>query len=315
MRRTSRLVTSVVAVVVLVGAAALAQDDRKQSKQRDDQIQIRTLEVRLPITVKDKDKNKFIPDLTESHFEVYEDGKKQKIQRFVAPSKLPLSIAVLMDTSNSVKLKLPFEKDAAEDFIATVTTYRRKDQVLFATFDSDVELHQDFTDAQEPLIRAIRKVKSGGYTRMYDGVYRIIEEKMSTLQRSDARRVIVILSDGEDTASDRSLKEAIEIAQRHDVTVFGISTKNFKGIASGTVENADDKELRLLCEQTGGQLFLPSQKIELFRAFSEVAQDLRQEYVIFYTPENQEKTGKARDVKVKLVSQKGRLYHKQGYVY
>ena len=314
MRRISGLVSSVVAVVVLAGSAGLAQRPVPQDKQRDDQIQIRTIEVRLPITAKDKEKNKFIPNLTESNFEVFEDGKKQKIQRFVAPSQLPLSIAVLMDTSNSVKLKLPFEKEAAEDFIATVTTYRRKDKVLFATFDSEVSLHQDFTDAQEPLIRAIRKVKSGGYTRLYDGVYRLIEEKMSAIQATDDRRVIVVLSDGEDTASDRSLKEAIEIAQRYDVTIFGISTKNFKGIASGMVENADDKELRQLCEQTGGQVFLPSQKIELFRAFTEVAQDLRQEYVIYYTPENQEKKGRRR-IKVELIGHKGRLHHKDGYTY
>src|SRR5262249_45743529 len=157
---------------------------------------------------------------------------------FIAPSKLPLDIAVLMDTSNSVKLKLPFEKDAAEDFVATVTTYRRKDQVSFVTFDSDVELHQDFTDSQELLIRAIRKVKAGGYTRLYDAIYRIIEEKMANIPSSDARRIIVILSDGADTASEHSLKDAIEMAQRYDVTIFGISTKNFKGIGSGMVENA-----------------------------------------------------------------------------
>jgi Ca-activated chloride channel family protein len=214
-----------------------------------------------------------------------------------------------------VKLKLPFEKDAAEDFVATVTTYRRKDQVLFATFDSDVQLHQDFTDAQEPLINAIRKVKAGGYTRMYDGIYRVIEEKMANLQGSDARRIIVILSDGEDTASEKSLKEAIEMAQRYDVTIFGISTKNFKGVESGMVDTADDKELRRLCEETGGQLFLPSQKTELFRAFSQVAKDLRQEYVLFYTPLNQAKTAKKREIRVKLVATDGHPYHKQGYTY
>jgi Ca-activated chloride channel family protein len=262
-----------------------------------------------------KEKNKFVRDLRESNFEIYEDGKRQKIERFESPSELPLNVAILMDTSNSVKLKLPFEKDAAEDFVGTVTKYRRKDQVLFATFDSDVELHQDFTDAQEPLVRAIRKVKAGGYTRLYDGVYRVIEEKMANLQGSDARRVIVILSDGEDTASERSLKEAIEMAQRHDVTVFGISTKNFKGVTSGTTESEDDRELRRLCEQTGGQVFLPSQKLELFRAFAEVAQDLRQEYVIFYRPQNQNKTGKRREIKVKLVRADGRVYHKHGYDY
>jgi Ca-activated chloride channel family protein len=305
-----------ITVVMLTVAPVLgqkpAESPRPQTRKNDD-TKIGVTTVRLPITVKEK--NKFVTGLAESNFEVYEDDKRQKIDKFISPSQLPLSIAVLMDTSNSVKLKLPFEKDAAEDFVATVTTYRRSDQVLFATFDSDVELHQDFTDAQEPLIRAIRKVKAGGYTRLYDGVYRVIEEKMANLQGSEARRIIVILSDGEDTASERKLKEAIEMAQRYDVTIFGISTKNFKGINSGTTDSADDKELRQLCEQTGGQVFLPSQKIELFRAFSQVAQDLRQEYVIFYTPQNQDKNGKRREIKVKLVRADGRLYHKQGYVY
>jgi Ca-activated chloride channel family protein len=187
--------------------------------------------------------------------------------------------------------------------------------VLFATFDSDVELHQDFTDAQEPLIRAIRKVKADGYTKLYDGVYRVIEEKMSSPRMAEGRQVMVIISDGADTASDRSLKDAIEIAQRHDVTVFGISTKNFSGISAGTVENSDDTELRQLCERTGGQVFLPSEKMELFRSFSQIAKDLRQEYVIYYTPTNQDKNGKRREIKLKLVSADGRLYHKQGYVY
>lgn len=253
--------------------------------------------------------------MTQNNFEVFEDGKRQQILNFISPSQLPLNIAMLMDTSNSVKLKLPFEKEAAEDFVATVTTYRRKDQVLFATFDSDVELHQDFTDSQEPLIRAIRKVKANGYTRLYDGVYRVIEEKMASISGDQARRIIVVLSDGDDTASERTLKETIEMAQRYDVTVFGISTKNFKGIQSGTVDSADDKELRRLCEETGGQVFLPSQKIELFRAFTEVAKDLRQEYILYYKPDNQKESGKRREIKVKLVSADGRLYHKQGYTY
>jgi Ca-activated chloride channel family protein len=309
---------SAVALIALLEVSAFAQkptksEPGKQRANRDETTQLGVLEVRLPIAVKEK--NKFVAGLTATNFKVYEDGKRQRVEKFIAPSQLPLNVAVLMDTSGSVILKLPFQKDAAEDFVATVTTYRRRDQVLFVTFDSVVELHQDFTDAQEPLIRAIRKAKAGGYTRLYDAVYRVIEEKMSNLQGSDARRIIVILSDGEDTASERSLREAIEIAQRYDVTIFGISTKNFTGITAGTVESSDDKELRRLCEETGGQLFLPSQKLELFRAFSQVAQDLRQEYVIFYTPQNQEKLSKRRSIKVKLIGANGRLHHKQGYTY
>jgi len=293
-------------------AAATSQTKPQQPKD-DTPQKIGVLEVRLPISVKEK--SKFVSGLTVSNFEVYEDGKRQQIQKFVAPSQLPLRIGLCMDTSNSVKLKLPFEKDAAEDFSATVTTYRRKDKVLFVTFDSEVMLHVDFTDDLQTLVRAIRGVKAGGYTRLYDCVYRLIEEKMATLQDADARRIVVVLSDGEDTASERSLKETIDIAQRYDVTIFGISTKNFKGVGSGTVESADDKELRRLCEETGGQVFLPSEKVELFRAFTQVAKDLRQEYVLFYTPQNQSKSGKKREIKVKLVAAEGRPYHKEGYTY
>jgi Ca-activated chloride channel family protein len=321
MTRSLSLALSIVALCLFVGAAAFAQkpatkpnETKPQPQQRDDPPQkIGVLEVRLPISAK-RDK-KFLPGLTVNNFEVYEDGTRQKIEKFIAPSQLPLNIGLLIDTSNSVKLKLPFEKDAGEDFVATVTTYRRKDKILLTSFDSDVELHQDFTDNQELLIHALRKLKAGGYTKLYDGIYRVIEEKMANLQGSDARRIIVILSDGEDTASEHTLRDAIEMAQRYDVTIFGISTKNFKGVDSGMVENADDKELRRLCEDTGGQVFLPSQKMELFRSFTQIAQDLRQEYVLFYTPTNQAKASKKREIKVKLVGADGHLYHKQGYVY
>lgn len=292
--------------------ASPGQKSTPQTGQNDQKLGVLT--VRLPISVKEK--NKFVAGLTENNFEIFENGKPQKIDGFQAPSQLPLDVAILMDTSESVKLKLPFEKDAAEDFVSTITTVRRRDNVLFATFDSEVELHQDFTPDEQPLIKAIKGVKAGGYTKLYDAVYRVIEEKMANIQGTDARRVILMLSDGSDTASQRNLRDAIEMAERYDVSIFGISTKNFTGITSGMVENADDKDMRRLCEETGGQLFLPSQKVELFKAFEQVAHDLRQEYIVFYTPDDQEHTGKRRSIKVKLTGgAQGHLYHKLGYVY
>ena len=319
---TRSTLPTILVLSLFAGSVAFAQkpaapsggQQKPQTQQRDDPPQkIGVLEVRLPISAK-QDK-KFLSGLTLNNFEVFEDGKRQKIEKFVSPSQLPLNIALLVDTSNSVKLKLPFEKEAGEDFVATVTTHRKKDKILLTSFDSDVELHQDFTDNQQLLVEALRKLKAGGYTKLYDGVFRVIEEKMANLEGSDARRIIVVLSDGEDTASERTLKDAIEMAQRYDVTIFGISTKNFKGIDTGMVESSDDKELRRLCEETGGQVFLPSQKMELFRSFTQVANDLRQEYVLFYTPTNQAKAGKKREIRVKLVGADGRLYHKEGYVY
>jgi len=322
MTRSSSVVLSIFIIFLLLTASALGQKPTAtqsqtppaQQQRRDDPAQkIGVLEVRLPISVK-QDK-KFVEGLTVNNFEVYEDGKRQKIEKFMAPSVLPLRIALLMDTSNSVKLKLPFEKDSAEDFSATITNFKRKDQLLVASFDSDVELHQDFTDNLQLIVEAIRKLKAGGVTKLYDCIYRVIEEKMANLQRDEARRIVVVLSDGEDTASEHTLKETIEIAQRYDVTIFGISTKNFRGITAGQVENVDDKELRRLCEETGGQLFLPSEKLALFKAFTEVGKDLRLEYVLFYTPTNQQRNTKQREIKVKLVAVDGRPYHKRGYVY
>ena len=317
MKRSSAFMALTAIFVLFIGIIVFAQAPQDKTKQpkpqtnKDDQIKLGTLIVRLPITVKEK--NKFVGGLTKNNFEVYEDGKRQEVLDFIAPSQLPLNIAMMIDTSSSVKLKLPFEKDAGEDFVTTVTTFRRKDQVLLASFDSGIELHQDFTDNLELLIRAIRKLKAGGFTKLYDGVYRVIEEKMATLSGDDARRIIVVLSDGADTASEHTLKETIEMAQGHDVTIFGISTKNFKGIDTGTVESSDDKDLRKLYEATGGQVFLPSQKADLFRAFTQVAMDLSQEYVIVYRPINQQKSHNPREIKVKLVSADGRLYHKEGY--
>src|SRR5216683_3243355 len=122
MTRLSSLAFTILAVCLFLGAAALAQKPaakpnvtKPQPQQRDDPQKIGVLEVRLPITAK-RDK-KFVSGLTVNNFEVYEDGKLQKIEKFVAPSQLPLNIALLVDTSNSVKLKLPFEKDAGEDFV------------------------------------------------------------------------------------------------------------------------------------------------------------------------------------------------------
>ncbi len=318
MRRKISLLFPLLALALLTGGLALAQkaDDKKtgaQNKKDDQTTIIKALEVRLPVTVKEKDS--FVAGLSQGNFEVYEDGKRQRIEDFESPSKLPLSIALLMDTSNSVKLKLPTEKEAAEDFVVTVTTFKRRDQVLFATFDSEVVLHQDFTDDHQKLIDSIRKRKASGVTRLYDAVCRVIEEKMATLRRPESRLVMLIISDGSDTASDRTLKDAIEMAQQNDVTIFGISTKNFSGITAGVVETEDDKALRQLCEATGGQIFLPSQKAELFRSFTRVKDYLRQEYVIYYVPLNQKQEGKRREIKVKLINADGKLFHKTGYRY
>ena len=148
----------------------------RQDPQDPGQIVTETTNIRLAITVVDKN-NKFITNLTRDDFQILEDGAPQTIESFRKENDLPLDVAVLMDTSNSVKPKLKFEKDASVSFLYTMLQSRR-DRALFATFDSEIELHQDFTNRIDLLSQAIDKVKARGETRLYDAVYSVCEEKM-----------------------------------------------------------------------------------------------------------------------------------------
>jgi Ca-activated chloride channel family protein len=218
-----------------------------------------------------------------------------------------------MDTSNSVKPKLKFEKDAAVSFLQTVLR-PRKDRALFVTFDSEVELHQDFTDRIDLLSRAIDKVKARGETRMYDAIHQVCEEKMFASQ--GRRRAMVIITDGEDTVSERTLKEALDIAQRSETVIFAISTKagGFFGVQAGTVDRKEDKELKRLAEETGGRAFFTGEVIELERSFSAVARELRSQYLLAYSPSNDKFDGKYRQIEVRLPGYKDlRIRTKKGY--
>jgi Ca-activated chloride channel family protein len=258
-------------------------------------------------------KDQFVTGLTQRNFRVYEDGKEQQINSFDSPTKLPLRIAILLDTSSSVKRKLKFEKEAADDFVLSILK-GSTDRALFATFDSEVKLHVDFSNSSGDLTQAIDKVKANGDTRLYDAVYRICEEKLSELE-SSVRPVIIVITDGEDTASDRDLAETIRMAQQSNAVVFGISTRNFSDISAGTVRGSVDKDLAKLCEETGGRTFLPYQRIELARAFGRIGVDLRSQYVIYYTPTNQNRDGRFREIKVKVdgADEKVDVRAKRGY--
>ena len=165
-----------------------AQEKPQKADEQQPTTKIITRNVRLPIAVIDKGQ-RFVVDLKKEDFEVYEDKVKQlKIEDFKAQSDLPLDIALLMDTSNSVKPKLKFQRDAAVSFLQTVLRIQ-KDKALFLSFNSDVELQQDFTNRIDLLAKAIDKVKAYGETRLYDAVYSVCEEKMKG--ESGRRRVIV----------------------------------------------------------------------------------------------------------------------------
>ena len=275
--------------------------------------------VRLPITVVDK-KGQFVDDLTQHDFQVFEDKVPQTIETFSNDlgEALPLYVAVLMDTSPSTAGKLKFEQESALNFIYTVVRPRR-DRVLFATFDHEINLRQDFTDKLDLLNRAVSSVKqTGNQTALFDAIWQFCDEKLRSVV---GRRVLVVITDGEDTYSRANMRDAIDIAQRTETTIFAISTKagfaaTVPGVEAGQVRDKKDSELVKLAEETGGAAFFTGDMLSLERSFTRISKELRAQYLITYKPVNDSYDGSFRKIEVRLASGKSggnKVRTKQGY--
>jgi VWFA-related protein len=263
---------------------------------------VRTFEVRLPVTVRDKKKN-LVSGLTKEDFIVFEDGVPQEITFFSdEKNNPPVYVGVLMDTSPSTAGKMKFSKEAARNFIYNVLRLR-KDKVAFVTFDHEVNLVQDFTDKLDLLDRAIDGVKkTGSQTALYDAIWQFCDEKLRT---APGRRVVVVITDGDDTFSRADLEDVIDIAQRTETTIFAISTKagflgTVPGVEAGTVKDEGDKILDRLCRETGGEALYTGDMLALERAFRRISDELKSQYILIYRPKNQELDGKKRKIEVRL---------------
>jgi Ca-activated chloride channel family protein len=274
-----------------------------QGQERPEIINVRR--VRLPITVTDK-KGQLVTGLTQNDFLILEDKVPQQIDSFTSEenNNLPLYVGVLMDTSPSTAGKLKFEQESAMNFIQTVVR-PRKDRVLFATFDDQITLRQDFTDRLELLDRAVFAVKATGkQTALYDAIWQFCDEKMRSAQ---GRRSLVIITDGDDTYSRADINDAIDIAQRTETTIFAISTKaglsgTVPGVEAGMIKDHGDKGLERLCEETGGSAFFTGDMLALERSFTKISKELRSQYLITYKSTNNVYDGTYRRVDVKLTS-------------
>ena len=289
-------------IVSCIAAAAQTPTPSPTPKVTGDNNVIKTVEVRLPVTVKDKKKN-LVTGLTKNDFVVLEDGVPQEITYFSdEKTNPPVYVGVLMDTSPSTAGKLDFSKESAKNFIYTVTR-ARKDKAAFVTFDHEVKLIQDFTDKLDLLNSAVDKVKkAGSQTALYDAIWQFTDEK---LRNAPGRRVIVIITDGDDTFSRAELNDAIDIAQRTETTIYAISTKagflgTVPGVEAGTVKDKGDKDLVRLCEETGGEAYFTGDQLALERSFTKISQELRSQYILTYRPANQNYDGRERKVEVRL---------------
>lgn len=312
-------------VVALSASAQTPQPNQPRTAQtptaqeRDgDNVVIATRRVNLPITVLDK-KDQPVTGLTKNDFQVLEDKTPQAIESFAIESNnQPLYVGVLMDTSSSTAGKLRFQQEAIMNFIYAVSRIR-KDQVAFGTFDNDIELKQDFTTRLDLLDKAVNiKHTPGTNTALYDAIYEFCDQKMRGVR---GLRALVIVTDGDDTYSRATMRDAIEIAQATETTIFAISTKagisaSVVGVEAGTVKDSGDKILEKLCEETGGRAFFTGDILALERSFLKIANQLRAQYIVTYRPTNERYDGARRKIEVKLANKKGgyKIRTREGYV-
>jgi Ca-activated chloride channel family protein len=253
--------------------------------------------VNILFTVTDK-KGRFVTDLGKNDFDVVENKKPQVIQQFTAESDLPLRLAVLVDTSNSIRDQFRFEQQAAIRFIQSVVR-PHTDKLMLVSFDTAAEMVSDLTDDLQKLEAGVKSMRPGGGTAFYDAIYFASKEKLMMDQPRDKfRRAMIVITDGEDTESRMSRDQALEMAQKADVVIYAISTNIKRDDSDG------DKVLRYLAEETGGQAFFPFKIEDLDQSFENIANELRHQYNIFYRPEPLKADGLYHPVTVRTKGRK-----------
>jgi VWFA-related protein len=272
-----------------------------------DKIKVRVDLVNVLMTVTNK-KNRLQINLGKEDFRVFEDDQPQTIRYFSRETDLPLRIGVLVDTSSSIRDHLRFEQEAAIDFLHT-TLRPGKDLAFVMAFDVQPQVMQDYTDDLEKLSEAIRNLLAGGVTTLYDAIHFSCREKMLFFPAPEPylRRVMIIISDGEDNQSEHTREEALAMAQRAEVTIYTVSTS-----ATG-VPGHGDKVLRRLAEQTGGRAFFPFKASEAAANFQEIARELRSQYSLAYISTNRAHDGTFRTIAIQPLQKGLQVHAKRGY--
>jgi Ca-activated chloride channel family protein len=294
--------------------------DKKAAEQEDQVVRLGTQLVTVPFNVTDK-KNRYINDLSKDDVEVFEDSKGQEVFSFERQTDLPITIAMLIDISGSQEFTLPEEKSAGQRFFRRVLR-PKKDMGAVVTFEHESVLVQDLTSDVEKLFRALDDVRlpaqsatmrrggtppinnSGvGSTAMFDSIYSVSSD---LLRREAGRRVIILVTDGADTSSSVKMKEAIERTWRSEIIVYSVGIGGPMGVDQGT--------LKKIAAETGGRAFFPRNEDDLDKAYAQIDEDLRSQYILAYSPANAAKDGSFRTIQVKIKNHTDlTVRHRRGY--
>ena len=292
--------------VVSQNPATQVLDPKTEDAEKAKNLVVNVDLVNVLFTVTDR-RGKLVTDLSQKELKLLEDNRVQSITNFSRETDLPLTIALLIDTSTSIRDRFKFEQEAAIDFLYR-TIRPRKDKGLLITFDSAIELVQDYTDNPEVLAKAIRQVRPGGGTKMLDGIYLACQEK---LKSETGRKLIILISDGDDNLSLETVNSTLEMAQRADVAIFTIST-NSSGFFGLTAPKSD-KLLKRLADETGGRAFFPFKAEDLSQSFQDIAAELRSQYSVAYRSSNGNRDGTFRAIKIEPERKNLKVKSRKGY--
>jgi len=318
MRSLSRIIRVGLAIVAasVFTLPAVPQDAGGQGSTIKSQVNL----VNVFVTVRDKNK-RIVGDLKQENFKLVEDNQEQKIAFFSKEVSLPITLALLLDTSGSEQEMLGAIQTAGSSFLDRVL--RKGDEALVMSFDSDVDLLSDFTDDRAQLDRAVRKSRintpQGGMiagnpgpignqqitgTALYDAIYLSCSEKLNT---EAGRKAIVIVTDAQDEGSKVRIEEAIESAQRTDsvIHILLVADRRFGGGNIGAAKK--------LAEETGGRVIVVNSEKKLKEAFDEISDELRSQYTLGYYPSNAARDGKFRKIKVEMSNHDLKVLARKGY--
>ena len=254
--------------------------------------------------------NRYVTDLDQPDFSVFEDGVKQEVT-FYSRRQQPIALSLLLDSSASMEEKLPTLQTAASNFVKRL---KPNDMAQVIDFDSRVEVRQAFSGNQSELMTAIEQTAAGGSTSLHNAIYIALKElrKIRAVSEEDVRRqALVVFSDGEDTSSLVSFEEVLDLAKRSETSIYAIALRGVDTQSKGFREA--EYVMKTLASSTGGRSFFPARIDDLAGVYNQIADELASQYTIGYTSKNGRRDGAWRRIVVQVARPSVTPRAKQGY--
>jgi VWFA-related protein len=321
-----RTIPNIIRFLCLLALAtpfAAAQEAQQGLPPAGSTLKVTTSVVSVYAVVRQKN-GRLIPDLTKDDFTLEEDRTPQVIKYFTRETDTPLTMGILVDTSPSQERVLEVEKSEAETFLREIL--RPKDLTFVMHFDVEVELLQDFTADLHRLDHAIDETEingggvrttgtfpggdSGGATHLYDAVYLSSRE---LLNNEVGRKVLILLTDGEDQGSKVKIEKALEAAQKSDVIIYSIDISDRGFYSHHGMSYGGESALHKLSDETGGRVIQANNARDTSSAFEQIANELRTQYLLGYTPTNTKLDGTFRKIEVKVSTPSVKVDARRGY--